>query len=404
MDVPTRPDRVLIVVTRRLGDVLLATTLIRSVRRAWPHACLEVLVNAGSAAVLDGNPDIDRLWVQPEHARVGELWRLARSLFRRYDLAISALYNDRPHLWALLASSRRAGVVPPDGHPGARWKRWLCAAWTPLTEGIHTVEQYMRLADVLGIARVPEVVPPRRTSQSPGAPGGHVVLHPMPRYRYKEWTVSGWQALARSLIARGLKVVLSGDGARDQECIQAIAAGLSPAERAHVVEVVGQPLAALTPLIETARLFVGPDTAVTHLAASTGTPTLALFGPSSPVAWGPWPADADADAADSPWRLKAPMQRRGTVWMLQGEGACVPCLGEGCERHLSSPSRCLDELSPQRVIALVDRILAEGVPGSSASDRVLRPSAWEHDRAGETPGSASSRSGSPSGSKGRTAP
>jgi len=380
------PARILLVVTRRLGDVLLATALIRSVRRAWPQARLEVLVNAGSASVLDGNPDIDRLWVQPERARAGDLWRLARALFRRYDLAISALYNDRPHLWALIASKRRAGVVPPDGHPGARWKRWSMSASTPLVADIHAVEQYLRVADALGITRVPEVVPPRR-ADAPALPaGGHAVLHPMPRFRYKEWTPAGWQALARALIQDGLTVVFTGDGARDRGCIDTIVAGLAPHEQGRTQVVVDQPLAALTPLLETARVFVGPDTSVTHLAAAARTPTLALFGPSSPIAWGPWPSGA-TPAGASPWQMKSPLQRYGTVWLMQGEGPCVPCLGEGCDKHHDSVARCLEELSPERVIAQVRAILAD--PGVAAAP--LSPSPSARDPAGRTRDSAASR-------------
>ena len=42
-------------------------------------------------------------------------------------------------------------------------------------------------------------------------------------------------------------------------------------------------------LIGSSKVYIGPDTAVTHLAASTGTPTVALYGPTNPVKWAPWP-------------------------------------------------------------------------------------------------------------------
>ena len=119
-----------------------------------------------------------------------------------------------------------------------------------------------------------------------------------------------------------------------------------------------------------ALVFVGPDTSVTHLAAATGTQTVALYGPSHPVAWGPWPMrHRPAAAGDvSPWRMKAPLQRRGNVWLIQGEGDCVPCLGEGCDKHVGSHSDCLDELPAQRVIEVVDQALAE-------SARLMAPAA-----------------------------
>ena len=38
-----------------------------------------------------------------------------------------------------------------------------------------------------------------------------------------------------------------------------------------------------------ARVYIGPDTSVTHLAAASGCPTVALYGPTDPRLWGPWP-------------------------------------------------------------------------------------------------------------------
>ena len=52
------PRRILVIVTRRIGDVLLATPLIRSLKQAWPQAQIEALVFEGTQGVLAGNPDM----------------------------------------------------------------------------------------------------------------------------------------------------------------------------------------------------------------------------------------------------------------------------------------------------------------------------------------------------------
>ncbi len=359
---------------RRLGDALLSTSLIRSVRRAWPQAELEVLTNQQSAPVFVGNPDIDRVRTLPDRPRAAELWRMVRVLFRRYDLAISALYNDRPHLWAMVASGRRAGVVPPQGHAGARWKRWACEAWVPLDLGeVHTVEQYLRLADAMGIERVADVVPPRSDGPPERIDAPYAVVHATPQFRYKEWTVRGWSELVADLIDRGLCVVLTaGPAARDAELVRDIVGALAPSQREHVVEFSGRAFADLTPVIESARVYVGPDTSVTHLAAATGTPTVALFGPSPTYSWAPWPHNRSASRGTgeaSPWRLRGPDQHVGNVWLVQGTGPCVPCLKEGCDGHLQSRSRCLDELDPQRVV----RTVGEALASAGASEGQDRP-------------------------------
>jgi hypothetical protein len=51
--------KILVIILRRLGDVLMATPLLRTLRQGKPGATLDVLVFAGSERILKGNPDID---------------------------------------------------------------------------------------------------------------------------------------------------------------------------------------------------------------------------------------------------------------------------------------------------------------------------------------------------------
>src|SRR6266850_1980791 len=103
-----------------------------------------------------------------------------------------------------------------------------------------------------------------------------------------------------------------------------------------------------------AALYVGPDTVTTHLAAAVGAPTVALFGPSNPVKWGPWPKGCDADL--SPYRFRG-TQFVGNVALVQGAGHCVPCLQEGCARHEGSESVCLQMLAAGTVIEAAEKLL-----------------------------------------------
>lgn len=366
LSLPSAPRRVLVICMRRLGDALLSSALIHSLRGAWPEARIEVLVNAGSAPALRGNPDIDELLVQPERAGVQAWLEVAARIFRRYDLAVCTLHNDRPQIYTLLASSRRVTVVPLRGEAGARWKRWLSDAWCEQALGrVHAVESYLGLLDCLGLPRLPAVVPPRPPSDTaldqalgPGwRERPYAVVHPAPLYRYKAWTIDGWQQLVRGLLDRGLHVCMTGGGgAQEARTMEDACAGLSADQRARVALFNGRlSFAELTPLIEHAKVFIGPDTSVTHLAAATGVPTVALFGPSHPIAWGPWPLGWDSRV--SPWQMRMPMQRQGNVWLVQGDLHCVPCLNEGCERHLDSRADCLDQLGPERVMSAVDQAL-----------------------------------------------
>jgi heptosyltransferase-3 len=105
----------------------------------------------------------------------------------------------------------------------------------------------------------------------------------------------------------------------------------------------------LSGLLANARIYVGPDTSVTHLAAATGCLTVAIYGPTDPRLWGPWPARG----LNVPWPASGAVAQRGNVWLVQNPLPCMPCQLEGCERRLDSDSACLDELPPSRVIEAV---------------------------------------------------
>jgi heptosyltransferase-3 len=355
------PARILVVATQRLGDVLLATPLMRSVRRAWPQAQLDALVFDDTASVLTFNPDLRQVLTVPRRPKRLEHLRLLSSLWRRYDLALSTGAGDRPTMYASIAGKRSLGLL----EPGAKqwWKRLALDAWVPFDNfDTHTVAMNLRLADLAGIARAHEITlawDHRDESSVRDLIGEtpYAVVHMHPKFAYKAWNAAGWREVIRWLAARPLRVVLT--GSNDNEDLAATAA-LLPRLPEHVLDTSGRfTLSQVAYLISRAQLYIGPDTVTTHLSAALGTPTIALFGPSNPVKWGPWPQRCTAE--HSPYR-RVGTQRVGNVFLVQGEGPCVPCMFEGCDRHLRSDSACLQNLQPGLVITAAQTMLMDGVP------------------------------------------
>jgi heptosyltransferase-3 len=346
LSLPAKP-RILVVTLRRLGDVLLTTPLIRSMRRAWPDATIETLVFAGTAGIVEGNPDIDRVIALPARRGPVDSLLLLAQLFKRYDLAVSTQAGDRPTLFTLLAGRRHAGLVDPDGPAfGRAIKGGALGHSTPAAATIHRVEQMLRLADTLGIARVPQVVCPA-AAPLPFSPSDNMaVIHASPMFRYKEWTHEGWRALAAGLEQRGLSIIaIGGPDPAEREYLDQVWQGNVPIHQLSWAQNVA--------LLQKARLFIGPDTSTTHLAAAANCPTVALFGPTDPRLWGPWPAGG----LDTPWQASGTIQHRGNVWLVQNPLPCLPCQLEGCERHIGSASVCLEELTADQVLAAADQAL-----------------------------------------------
>ena len=352
---------VLVVCTRRIGDVLLATPVIRSLKAAAPHAAIDMLVFSGTEDVVTANPDIRRVWTVPPRASVRESLTMLSQIWRRYDLGVSVLPGDRPVFYAWAAGRHSVAAVTPERK--SWWKRLLLDGQESFdNHDTHTVVMNLRLLRLLEVDAIATPVVTWASEDEmaarsvfPGMEGSerYAVLHVTPKFVYKAWTASGWAMLGRWIRNCGVKVVVVGGTSPDERVtVSRILDGLPP----DVIDLTGRvTLRALGSILSRAALYVGTDTAVTHMAAALGVPTIALFGPSNPVKWGPWPRDWPADSP-SPWK-RVGSQRQGNVYVLQGEGDCVPCLHEGCGRHVNSVSDCLQQLPVNRVIDVAEGLL-----------------------------------------------
>ncbi len=359
----TSPASALVICTRRIGDVLLATPVMRSLAQSWPGIAVDALVFEGTESILAANQDLRDVLTIPERPSAGEHVALFARIWRRYDLALSLLPGDRPTVYAFAAGRRRVGTLVDE--PKSGWKRRLLHAWAPFDNlDTHTVLMNLRVAELAGatpVARVAAAWSPEdvlRVMSLAPAPRGDMpfaLLHLFPMFPYKQWRADGWIALAGWLADQGIVSVLTGGPGKEE---RAYAGTLIPRLPPGTVNLVGQlSLPQVAFLASQAQVYVGTDTVVTHLAAAVGAPVVALYGPSNPVKWGPWPR---GHGGANPFQ-RIGSRTVGNVTLVQGIANCVPCLQEGCERHVRSLSDCLQQMPASRVIEAVQRAL----PGST---------------------------------------
>lgn len=130
-----RPHRVLYLRYDRIGDMIMATPLIRSIMRSHPSLQLDVLASPSNAVVLKGNPHVRRI-IMLDRKRVVSFVRTARALRReRYDAVIDGmvLQPSMTMLMLMLATGARYRIgiggrandfiytlpvppAPPDAH------------------------------------------------------------------------------------------------------------------------------------------------------------------------------------------------------------------------------------------------------------------------------------------------
>ncbi len=348
--------RALVVVCRFLGDTLLATPLARALRAAGHR--VDWLVAPGSEAMIAGQVFAEHIHVL--HPSLSGLSRLVGRHRKRYDIACVINGADRPMAAALLMARRVHALVPSRWQDA--WKRWLSTSSIHNRPHAHMVEYALELAHLAGAGGyhgiglrwtdADEAAVRRAIGPAGEAPFVHV--HPFARWPYKLWPEAAWRELLHRIHRQGLRIVITAAPAEEDQA-RRLCANL-PREAAIVLagKLTWPQLACLS---HRARCYIGLDTANTHLAASTGAPTLALFGPTNPEIWGPWPADHDQPRTPYAARSESGLQRAGNVRLLQGVQPCVPCHGEGCERKPSSRSDCLDGIAPDRVMAQIEDML-----------------------------------------------
>lgn len=364
----------LLVITQRIGDVLLATPIIASLKHTWPGIAIDVLVLAGTEGVLEGNPHIRQVIPIRRKDSLRNGLSLLRHIWRRYDLALSPIPGDRPALLACAAGRQRMAPVLSNNLT-AYLKQGLLTRSVPYNEReTHTVRMALQVAELCGARPVAEVqvcwsaaqdAAVRRLIEGGLGARPFAVVHPSPRYRYKMWQTKGWRDLSHWLLAQGLQVVVTGGGEASE---RALFQEIFPSPPVGVHDRIGaHSLGEIAALLARATLYVGPDTVTTHMAAGLGIPTVALYGPSDPVKWGPWPKGHDGSR--NPY-TRFGTQHVGNVVLIQGAGDCVPCFLEGCDRHNDSDSRCLQTLPVTQVREAIGVLLSGKIGSTNAAGGV----------------------------------
>lgn len=318
--------RLLVVKTSSLGDVVHTLPAVTDAARAIPSLRCDWLVERAFAEIPAWHPAVERVipcdlrgWRRrPLTTAFGGEWARFRAELRAepYDAVIDAQGLVKS---AWLARQARGPLAGPDRHSA----REPLAAWfyarpqaVPRHDVAHAVERARRLfAAALGyplpdLAAVPDAGLDRNRFPRPPLDRPYAVLLHGTTWPGKRWPLADWIALAAALSAHGLTPVLAWGNAQEKDDAEAIAAGGD----GQVLPRLG--LTALAGWLAHARLVVGVDTGLMHLAAALGTPGVSLYGATLPQLTGAvganqvWlRADEAATTIDRERRNNVPLSR-----------------------------------------------------------------------------------------------
>jgi heptosyltransferase-3 len=287
---------ILIIKLRHIGDVLLATPVLRGLRAAYPDARLSMLVNRGTEGVLAHNPDLNEVLCLDKGSWQAQLAFVRMLKGRRFDAVVDLTDGDRSAIISLATRS----PVRIGFNAEHRWRGLLYSQVAkPRPMDQHRVEYDLCALRALGLDTKPGLpavfVSPAEEQvvedwllqvglRSGQGVAPMVVLQPGARYSLKVWPPDRFAQLADRLADRfGCRILLGGDQ-REREVAELVARKT----RCGPIVAAGRfTLLQFAALVKRCALFIGNDGGAMHIAAAMGTPVVALFGPTYPQRWGP---------------------------------------------------------------------------------------------------------------------
>jgi len=314
--------KILIIKPSALGDIVQALPVLTGLKRRWPAAKIDWIVNDSLRDMLEGHPCLNRTILYPRKrwttpSRLPEIWRWGRRLRdEKYDMTIDLQGLLRSALMTWAANSpQRLGLLSAREGSRAFYNEFIADT------ALSAAERYLTCLEHLEIPVRPLDFQLTARAPLPGALQKHapyIVLHPYSKWRTKLWPWRYYQELVEAMPDRRFVVVGEGPW--------------FPLEAGgRLVDLRGKlSIPELVTVLDRAQIVLSTDSGPAHIAGALGRPTLVLFG-----------------ATD--WRKTKPSGAQ--VRIHTHALFCSPCLKRTCWRD--TPVECMSLTTPQKIRQLL---------------------------------------------------
>ncbi len=319
----------------------MTTPAVTALRKAFPSAFISYVVEEPYKDLVEGNPNLDKIYVIEKKQRLKGFLRLIQQIRReKHDVVLDFHGGPRASFITLFSRAKlKAGYR-------IKYRNLIYdikLPRRPKSGHFHSVENHMNLVKSLGvnIDPIPPLFVPQATEsevekiekfiKESRLEGRKIItIHISAGNEFRDWGVEYWVKLADLLSRHSeVRIVLTGaeeDAKAGEEIVSK--------SKALVFSSVGRlKLRELRELISRSLLFIGPDSGPMHIAASTSTPIVALFGPTLPAHFAPWQAKAI---------------------IIEKDFKCRPCKQRHC---IYEDFRCLRTIIPEEVFQACRRFI-----------------------------------------------
>ena len=359
-------QNILVINLMHLGDLMLVTPVLRTLRHNYPAARITLLADRILADIVQENRNIDECLLIDKKGKdrsfLGILrfaWRLRK---RKYDLVVNLHRNERSSVLAALSGGTRIvgyakpgfallfDHVSPDQHP--------------VMHEVHSHYAALRAAGVIGEvddAGLEMWLPPAAEAEAQRLWAEHftpedrvIALNIGASWRTKRWVDEYFAEVADTYLAHGYHIAVMG-GPMDVEMVDACRARMREKDNPRLHIFTGQvSLGVLAGLLRRCILFITTDSGPMHVGVAMHVPVLCMFG-ASPIP-GFYPYDARSIS------VRAPVP-------------CHPCRIHECPLSGEEHMKCMKRMPPELILTYADQMLVEC--GEQPAYALAPPTAFE---------------------------
>lgn len=317
-----------------IGDVVLTTPIIRTLREEYPEAHISYLGDAKAVSLLQHNPFLNEIipFDFSKDSFAYQLKMYALMFSKKFDLAIDLYSNPRS---ALLTFATRAKMrIGGDSKSRGKFYTHRISDDGSLKSAIDYHYQSLKPIGIQPKYFTTEIFltekeknEARNVLSTIGIDANRkiVALHPGGTWPAKLWQKEKFAELARKLITENVSVILTG-GNNDVEAVEYVRSN------SNAVSIGNISLRMISAIYSHCNALVSNDCGVVHIAVAVGTPTIGIFGPGQENIWFPY---------SSPHKA------------LRENVPCHPCHLNVCNRTGNGFMECMKLITVEEVFTAV---------------------------------------------------
>ena len=348
--------KILIIIQRANGDVLLSHSLINSLNNYYVAPEIDLLVNDDTLALARLLPNINLIHTFSYKKKRDERWmqekKLLKKIYKRYDLSINLTASDRSVVYSLLAAKKSISAIEEKPQK-SWWKKLLLSHYYYFDTSTHILVNNLKALSLLNIKQEVnynfpdisnEVTHKVKNLLTSKEINEFIIFHPSAQYKFKVYPRHLRDQLLADLNSLDIPIVVSGSNNKLDLKIKSELPKLK-----NLYDFIGElSLEEYFALSQLSLAYIGMDTLNMHIASVQNKRIFAIFGPTNLRMWSPWSNDIKIAATEN-----LPLQNYGKITIFQSPLPCVACGRAGCDDK-NERSECLFTIKPEVIFSEIN--------------------------------------------------